>query len=96
MTCGMCGFSVSVKKSNINQFKINFTHEAIYSAENVDEKDQSELYALSDEIVDFVSEIFISENIDINVRDNIRFLDIMKCYDDTDILQLNTSDEKKI
>ena len=96
MISGIYSFPVSAKETVTNQFRLNVYQNAQYTAEAVEKGDQLELQTLSDEIIDFVSQVFISENINVDVRNNIRFLDILKCYNDTDIMQLNTSDATEI
>ncbi|MCU6761259.1 Uncharacterised protein [uncultured Roseburia sp.] len=96
MLYGMLGVSVSAQDINNNQFKLNIQTSVKYTAKSVVPKDQSEIRRLNDEIVDFVSAVFEVENINVNVKEDIRFLDIIKCYNDTDILQLNIYDETDI
>ena len=93
MVCGSTGVSASAESISRNNFKLTFSEDEVYSVEQVEEKDRAEISALSDDIVEFVSDVFSAEGLNINVKNHIVFLDIVKCYNGTDVVGMNISDE---
>lgn len=93
MLCGSTEVIASAGTINRNNFKLTFSKDNEYSAEQVEEQDREDISALSDDIVKFVSNVFSAEGLNINVKNNILFQNIIKCYDGTDVIGMNISDE---